>query len=232
MRVGRAPQIVAMGGGGFSTGDGPELDDYVLSLAGVEEPAVCFLATASGDSDAYVAQFHRAFPPGRARATHLPLFHRDGRDPRAHLMAQDVVYVGGGNTVNMLAIWRAHGVDAALRDAWRAGVVMAGLSAGSLCWFEAGTTDSFGGLAPLADGLGFLRGSHCPHYDGEPGRRPLYMSLVAAGTLPPGVAADDGCALRYAGGELVDVVAARPGAAAYRVDAAGETRLDARPIGS
>lgn len=224
----RPAQIVAMGGGGFSDGSGPALDDYVLGLAGGDPPAVCFVPTASGDADTYIARFHRAFPPERARATHLPLFARDGRDLRAHLLAQDVVYVGGGNTVNMLAVWRAHGVDDALREAWAAGVVLAGLSAGSLCWFEGGTTDSYGSVDALADGLGFLAGSHCPHYDSEPGRRPAYTGFVSRGELPPGVAADDGCALRYAGGELAEVVADRPGAAAYRVDAAGETRLAAR----
>jgi dipeptidase E len=217
-----------MGGGGFSSGQSAALDDYVLALTGAEAPAVCFLPTASGDSDAYVARFHRAFPPGRARATHLSLFVRDGRDLRAHLLAQDVVYVGGGNTVNMLAVWRAHGVDAVLREAWAAGVVLAGLSAGSLCWFEGGTTDSYGGIEPLADGLGFLAGSHCPHYDSEPGRRPAYRRHVAEGVLPPGVAADDECALRYVGSELVEVVASRPGAAAYRVDRDGETAMAAR----
>ena len=117
-----------MGGGGFGGArGGAALDDFVLALAGVERPAVCFLPTASGDSDSYIVRFHAAFPPERARASHLPLVARDGRDLRAHLLAQDVVYVGGGNTVNMLAIWRAHGVDAALREAWEAGVVIAGM---------------------------------------------------------------------------------------------------------
>ena len=114
--------IVALGGGGFGgMGDDSALDDFVLGLAGVERPAVCFIPTASGDSDSYVVAFHAAFPPGRARATHLPLFARDRRDLREHLLAQDVIYVGGGNTVNLLAIWRAHGVDAILREAWEAG---------------------------------------------------------------------------------------------------------------
>src|SRR5919201_2079274 len=143
--------IVAMGGGGFSMDDAV-LDDYVLGLAAAERPAVCFLPTASGDADSYVVRFYAAFPPERARASHLPLFARDDRDPRAYLLAQDVVYVGGGNTVNMLAVWRAHGVDAALREAWEAGVVLTGLSAGSLCWFEGGVTDSYGGVPANAGG--------------------------------------------------------------------------------
>jgi len=145
--------------------------------------------------------------------------------------------VGGGNTANMLAIWRVHGVDQALRAAWEAGVVLCGLSAGSLCWFESGVTDSFGlPLTPLHGALGFLPGSHCPHYDGEPGRRPTYQRCVAAGLLPPGMAADDGCALHFQDTQLTAVVASRPTAQAYRVErdpdgSATETPLPARYLG-
>ena len=211
--------------------DDPLLDDYVLSLTGVERPAVCFLATASGDADSYIVAFHAAFPPRRARASHLPLFARDGSDLRDHLLAQDVIYVGGGNTLNMLAIWRAHGVDAILREAWAAGIVLAGLSAGALCWFEGGVTDSYGAVDALPDGLGLLPGSMCPHFDSEPGRRPVYVRLVAEGALPAGVAADDNCALRFRGTELAEAVASRDGAGAYRVDASGEAPLDVRRLG-
>jgi peptidase E len=119
----------------------------------------------------------------------------------------------------MLAIWRVHGVDRALRRAWGAGIVMTGLSAGSLCWFETGTTDSFGaGLAALSGGLGLIPGSHAPHYDGEATRRPYYHQLVAEGVLPGGYAADDGAALVFRGTELVEVVASRPDARGYRVE--------------
>jgi dipeptidase E len=224
--------IVALGGGGFGgMGDDDALDDFVLGLAGAERPAVCFIPTASGDSDSYVVRFHAAFPPERARATHLPLFIRDRHDLRAHLLAQDVIYVGGGNTVNMLAIWRAHGVDAALREAWEAGVVMAGMSAGALCWFEGGITDSYGAVDGLPDGLGLLPGSMCPHFDSEPGRRPVYLRLVAEGALPPGIAADDNCGLHFRGTELVEAVSSRDGACAYRVDATGESPLAVRRLG-
>jgi peptidase E len=165
------------------------------------------------------------------------LFIRTLDDIEGYLLDQDVIYVGGGNTENMLAIWRVHGVDRALRTAWESGVVMTGLSAGSLCWFEAGTTDSFGPeLAGLSDGLGLLPGSHSPHYDGEPGRRPLYQRLVAAGTLPDGYAADDGAALVFHGSELAEVVASRPAARGYRVvrgrnGHAIETELPTRYLG-
>ena len=234
----RQGHIVAMGGGGFSLDLPDLLDDFILGLSGApsgERPRICFVPTASGDSALYVRSFYDAFA-GRAQASWLPLFERDRRDLRAYLLAQHVIYVGGGNTANMLAIWRLHGVDAILREAWDRGVVMAGASAGSLCWFEAGVTDSFGpGLAPLHDGLGFLPGSHCPHYDSETLRRPSYQRLVADG-LPAGYAADDGAALHFVGTELAEVVTSRPTAGAYRVEVVAgrvvETRLPSRHLGT
>lgn len=233
--------IVAMGGGGFSMEpDNALLDDHVLDVARTarrrERPRICFLPTASGDSPDYLASFYAAFAR-RAEATHLALFRRTVDDIEGLLLDQDVVYVGGGNTENMLAIWRVHGVDRALRRAWEAGVVMAGLSAGSLCWFESGTTDAFGsGLATLTGGLGFIPGSHAPHYDGEATRRPHYQQLVADGVLPAGFAADDGAALVFRGTELAEVVATGPGARAYRVERgptgdAVETELLTRYLG-
>ena len=230
------PTVVAMGGGGFD----PLLDEHVLSLArsasGRDRPRVCFLATASGESPTYVASFYDAFAR-RSEASHLSLFDRTVDDIDAFLGEQDVVYVGGGNTENMLAIWRVHGVDRPLRRAWEGGTVMTGQSAGSLCWFETGTTDSFGkGLAALSGGLGFVPGSHAPHYDSETTRRPHYERLVAEGVLPAGYAADDGAALVFNGGELAEVVAARPNARAYRVErgpdgTAVETVLATRYLG-
>ena len=162
-----------MGGGGFGTEpDNPLLDDFILGLTGKQAPKVCFVPTATGDHDGYVKSFYEAFPAGRATGTHLALFKRTEPDLRELVLAQDVIYVGGGNTVSLLAVWRAHGLDVVLREAWEAGVVLCGVSAGALCWFEGGTTDSFGAaLAPLRDGLGFLSGSFCPHYDGEEQRR-------------------------------------------------------------
>jgi peptidase E len=230
--------IVAMGGGGFSDGD-TLLDDHILSLArdarGRDRPRVCFLGTASGDADGYIAKFYAAFAR-RAEASHLALFVRTETDIDAFVLDQDVIYVGGGNTANMLAIWRLHGVDRALRRAWEAGVVMTGLSAGSICWFEQGTTDSFGPLAPLTDGLGLLQGSHSPHYDGEPQRRPTYHDLVTRGALVGGLAADDGAGLVFRGTSLVEVVASRPAARGYRVERgpdgkAVETELATRYLG-
>ncbi len=213
--------IVAMGGGGFSMEpENPLLDDHVLGLArarrGRERPNVCFLGTASGDSDGYFATFYAAFAR-RSDPTHLGLFDRTVADLDAFLLDQDALYVGGGNTANMLAIWRVHGLDRALRRAWEAGVVLSGLSAGANCWFESATTDSFGPLAALNDGLGFLPGSFSPHYDGEAARRPTFQRLIAEGVLPEGCAADDGAAFVFHGTDLAEVVASRPGARGHRV---------------
>lgn len=216
-----ARRIVALGGGGFSEEtEGPLLDDFVLGLTGRGRPKVCFVPTASGDSPAYIERFERAFPPARAEASTLTLFHDAGLgDLRAHLLAQDVVYVGGGSTVNLLAVWRAHGVDAMLCEAWQQGVVLVGVSAGMNCWFDSSVTDSLGGPAsPLLDGLGLLPGSACPHFDSEVERRPAYTRLVAEGTLPSGYAADDGVALHFVGTELAEAVSSRPGARAWRVE--------------
>lgn len=229
-----------MGGGGFSMEpDNPLLDRFILDLAGAAaeragrdggRPRICFLPTASGDAEGYIERFHMAFDPV-AEASHLALFTRTVADIAGFIGDQDAIYVGGGNTENMLAIWRIHGVDRALRVAWDRGVVMAGLSAGSLCWFESGTTDSFGPeLSILGGGLGFLPGSHCPHYDGEPGRRPLFQRLIGEGRLPDGYAADDGAALVFRGTVLDECVSSRPATACYRVERVRDGRVTERRL--
>jgi peptidase E len=234
-------RIVAMGGGGFSMEpENPLLDDFVLSLAGRagRRPRVTFVATAGGDAAQYVADFYRAFAARGCEPSDVGLFDRRIADLRAHVLAQDVVYVGGGNTASLLAVWRAHGLDRVLTEAWHAGVVLAGVSAGMNCWFEQSTTDSFapGEIAALDDGLGLLHGSACPHFDGEAERRPTYLRLVSAGVLRDGWAADDGAALVFHGTELHEVVASRPGAAAYRIertaDGVQERRVAARYLGA
>ncbi len=224
-------RIVALGGGGFSTGADPRLDDHLLALTGADRPRVLFVPTASGDSDAYVDRFLAAFPPARADASVLRLFQRDVDDLRALVLAQDLVYVGGGSTANLLALWRLHGLDAALRDAHAAGVVLAGTSAGMNCWFAASVTDSWSTrLDGLPDGLGLLPGSACPHYDGEERRRPVYRRLVAEG-FPAGYAADDDVALVFTDGALTEVVSARAGAGAYRVEQRdGEVHEERLPV--
>ena len=235
----RSRTIVAMGGGGFSMApDNGLLDEFVLDLArtrsGRERPRICWVGTAGADSDRDLLAFHLAFAD-RAVPRHLGLFARAVSDVEAYLLDQDAIYVGGGNTANLLAIWKLHGVDHAMRSAWEAGVVLAGMSAGAICWFEGCTTDSFGPeLRPLDGGLAFLEGSLCPHYDGEAQRRPLFQRLVAEGRLSAGYGVDDGAALVFDGTELREVVTSRPDAAAYRVEAidgeARETRLPVRQL--
>ena len=231
--------MVAMGGGGFSME--PEnllLDEFVLSLARSFPPRVCFLPTGSGDADAYVAKFYRAFSTLESRPTDLRLFTRSVGDLESFVLSQDVIYVGGGNTANLLAIWRAHGLDRIIRRAWEEGAVLCGVSAGMNCWFAESLTDSFdvANLKALHDGLGFLPGSCCPHYDGEAQRRPTFQRLVADGELADGYAADHGAALVFDAEELAEVVVSRPDASAYRVERSAEDgfterRIDARYLG-
>jgi peptidase E len=205
-----------MGGGGFLMEETPLLDDFVLSHARGKDSRVCFIATASGDSDRMLVNFYTALSH-RCHATHLPLFRRTQSDVTRFLLGQDVIYVGGGNTANMLAVWRTHGVDNALARAYEKGIVLCGVSAGALCWFESGVTDSFGPLAGIDNLLGWLRGSFCPHYNGDPRRRPRYQQLVREG-MEPGFAADVGAALHFIDGALAQVVTSQQEAAAYRVE--------------
>ena len=229
----RESQIVALGGGGFSMEAGnPLLDDYVVSLTGAERPRVCFLPTASGDADHYVVRFYRRFAAG-ADASHVSLFRRDRSavetDVARHLLAQDLIYVGGGNVVSMLGTWAAHGLGAVLRAAWERGVVLCGLSAGSLCWFAEALT-AFEGEPRRVAGLGLLPHSNCVHYDAEPRRREEYLRFVGDG-MRPGYAAEDGAALHFVGTELARVVASRPHARAFYVDPDGEHELSTAFLG-
>lgn len=231
-----------MGGGGFSMEpNNPLLDDFVLELARRtrrirnRKPRIAFVGTASGESDSYARNFFESFPPSRAEAMLLRLFARTVTDLRGFVLAQDVIYVGGGSTANLIAIWRLHGLDRALRAAWNAGVVLAGISAGALCWFQDGLTDSFGTVPrPLGDGLGFLHGGFCPHYDGETARRPVLLRLAKRGFLPT-LALDDGAAAHFVGTRLKEVVSSRPRARAFRVSSSAgkviETALSVRYLG-
>lgn len=205
------------------------LDAFFLSLSAVDHPRVCFVPTPAGDSDRAIAAFFEAFSARDCEPSCLRLFGAP-TEPADHLARQDVIYVSGGNTANALAVWRLHGIDRALRDAWKRGAVLGGVSAGANCWFECSVTDSFGPkLAPLEDGLAVLPGSFCPHYDGEALRRPVYRKLVGEGFLP-GYAADDGAAVHFVGTELREVVASRPGARAYRVENDSEIPIEPRML--
>jgi peptidase E len=215
---------VALLGGGFSTDEDGLLDDWLLDHARGDRPKVCFVPTASGDAPAYIDQFFRVFESRDCEPSVLPLFRRELDDEalRTFLLSQDVVYAGGGNTANLLAVWRAHGVDRILRDAYDCGTLLCGISAGANCWAEGSYTDSFGPLTNLRDGLGLLPGSVCPHYDSEPGRRTSYREAVAAGMLPPGWAVEDGVGALFVDGRLEDAVSTSPQARLYRVGADGD----------
>jgi dipeptidase E len=224
-------QIVALGGS--SPGGHPPIDEFVLGVTGRERPRVCYLGTATGDAADRLVGFYEAYAR-RTDASHLELFGVPRSGMREHLLEQDLIWVGGGNTASMLGAWNAHRVDQALREAWERGVVLTGSSAGAICWFDSGVTDSFGPELAAIACLGFLPGSACPHYDSEERRRPTFRRLVGSGALPPGLAVDDGAGLHFVGTELHEVVAAVPGARGYRVertaDGAEETPLPAREL--
>lgn len=224
--------IFAMGGGGFTMEPAnPLLDDFVLSLAPVKEPRILFLPTASGDTTAQINAFKNRFSDRTCVSEYVSLFRlRDStRTLEEIVLAQDIVYVGGGSMRNLLAIWQAHGLERLLLEAWRRGTVLAGLSAGAMCWFQAGVTRSSGPPEPIA-GLGLLEGSLTVHADGEPERLPVWLAGVRDGALPGGWALDDGAGLLFRGQRLERAVSSRPGAGAQRVDqVAGELvryRLD------
>jgi dipeptidase E len=236
--VSGARTIFAMGGGGFTMEpENPVLDDFVLGLAAAREPRILFLPTASGDPAAQIVAFQERFSGRACRPSHLSLFrlHGSRRPLREIVLEQDVVYIGGGSMRNLLAIWRAHGLDAVLTEAWERGVVLAGLSAGAMCWFEGGITRSSGPPETIA-GLGLLPGSLSVHADGEPERLPAYLTAVRSGALPGGWAADDGVGLLFQDTKLARTVSSRPGAAAQRVDAVeGElvrARIEPELLGS
>ena len=194
------------------------LERYILAAAGTERPKVCFIPTASGDDIAYTRNFYQTYAQLNTLPKHLSLFTRTPADLRAYLLDCDVIHVGGGNTRSMLAVWRHWGLDVILREAWERGIVLAGSSAGMLCWFACGVTDSVDDSLTVCDGLGFLSGSACPHFNGERDRRPAYHAMVADGRLPAGYAADDGVGLHFLGTDLHAVISAEKSAGAYRID--------------
>ena len=229
-------QIITMGGGGFSMEpENPALDRYVIAQSRTERPKVCFLAQASGESLDYTVRFYRAFSDLGCVPSHLSLFNPHTADVSGYLHEQDIIYVGGGNTKSLLALWREWGLDRILRSAGEQGTVLAGISAGCICWFEYGSTDSIPGRVSALPCLGYLAGRCSPHYAGEAQRRVLYQRIIAGGVMPPGVAFDDGAAGHYVDGVLQKVVSSRPNAKGYRVehegDTAGETVLETVYLG-
>ncbi len=221
--------IIALGGGGFSNERATGLDLYILEQARVPNPAVGFIPTASGDADAYLLKFYQAFSKLSCRPSHLPLFRRVP-ELRSYVGSLDVLYVGGGNTKSMLAVWREYGLPEVLRDV-APGVVLAGISAGAICWFDEGLTDaSAASLEPMRC-LGFIAGSCCPHYLDEAERKPRYRELVGEGRMAAGVAIDDDAAVHFVNGKPHRVVVGRSGVDAYHVAPTTHGGVDEAALG-
>ena len=211
----RQRQIIAIGGGGFYRD--PEnlgLERYILEQTSSAGKRVAFVPTASAEPDSYLVSFYTVFLRLGCRPSHLSFFKRTP-DLRNYLLSQDVIFVGGGNTKSMLAVWREWGVPEILREAWDSGIVLTGVSAGAICWFEQGVTDSWAGELRSLDCLGFLPGSCCPHYDGEADRRPSYHRLLSGGEIASGVAIEDWTGVHYRETDVHRVVASKAGARAY-----------------
>ena len=223
--------IFAMGGHEFSRRQGNEaLRDYMFGLVDSDCPRICLLPTASGDPDEQIAAFARSLGERSCNPSHLSLFRLEGRrvSVRQHLLRQDLIYVGGGSLLNLLAIWQTHGIDRILREAWERGIVLCGQSAGAMCWFKFGITRSAGNVDPRP-GLGLLPGTLCVHYDRDPVRRTALREAVAFG-IPAGYGVDDRAGLLFRGTELVEAVSARPGAGALRVEPADGARSEELPL--
>ena len=211
-------QIVAMGGGGWGMEpDNPLLDWYIYNLSDKAEPKICFLPTASGDSEEYIERFYQHFIPKPARLSHLSLFEPSTSDLEIFILSQDIIYVGGGNTKNLIALWKEWQLDRILRIAWNKGIILCGVSAGSICWFEQGVTDSIPGKRTVLKCLGFLTGSNCPHYNWE-AYKSGYRDLLSEELIADGYAADDGIALHFIGDRLQRIVSSRPDAKVYYLE--------------
>ena len=240
-------RIIAIGGGGFLMERRPSLlDEYFVRTAGTRRPKVCFISTGAGDPEEMLAKYYKAYSRLGCQPSHLAFFRKPRRGSiplnqiEKRLLAQDAIYVGGGNTRSMLAVWREWRLDRILRKAWNAGVLLGGMSAGAICWYKYGATDSVlgRGRSSALSCLGFLPGSCSPHFDGEPHRRSDFRRLIFRGKLPPGIGIDDGVAVLYRNRSIAEVASSRAGATAYRVARASgtvvvaplpATRLDSKP---
>lgn len=237
------PTILATSGGMVASRRlrwefGP-LTEYAVELAGVtgRAPRICFLATAMGDNSDHIRGFYDAAVHRGLSPSHLALFPMpNAEDPRELLLSQDVIWVLGGSVAGLLAMWRLHGIDSVMRQAWQAGVVLTGVSAGSICWHAGGITDSFGpDLRPVDNGLGLVPFSNGVHYDSEEQRRPVFQSLIGNGTLGAGYATEDGTGVLYRGTQFVEAVSEKEGKTAYYVSrgtdgTVTEERLDTRML--
>lgn len=210
-------QIIALGGGGFSMEpDNPKLDDYILNQSEEALPKICFLGTASGDSEGYIKRFYNCFEKKGCLPSHFSLFKGHTSQLEAFLLSQNIIYVGGGNTRNMLVLWKEWGVDDILRKAYNQGIILSGISAGAICWFEQGLTDSIPNQLNVLNCLGFLKGSNCPHFDGEIYRQEAYKESIRSGAMLGGIACDDGVGLHFVDEHLEKVVSSRSEGAAYQ----------------
>lgn len=232
------PKLIAIGGGGFlMEPENPLLDSYCLNCTGKTVPKICFIPTASGDSEDFLSRFYTTFAKYSCEPSHLAFFRKPTtgaiplNDIENHLLNQDVIYVGGGNTRAMLAVWREWNIDEILRKAWHSGILLAGMSAGAICWFEYGGSDStyVGKLSPL-QGLGLIKGSCTPHYDGESNRRADFHQLIKNDLLPNGIGIDDGAAVLFEGQKIIEVVASRAGAKAYQVKMEADGQIIEKPL--
>ncbi|MGB7414313.1 MAG: peptidase E [Thermosynechococcaceae cyanobacterium] len=220
-------QIIAIGGGGFSEGSEPGLDTYILEQCQTSKPKIGFIGTASGDAESYRLKFYTRFSQLNCQPSHLTFFRRTP-DLADWVKQQDAIYVGGGNTLSLLAIWEAWGLPPLLQEAAKNGTILAGVSAGAVCWFESALTDARAdALGPLKC-LNFIAGSCCPHYSLEAERKPTFEKFVTTGDLPPGIAIDDGAAGHFVDGQLKRVVSGQDGATAYRVMQRSEGAISQR----
>ena len=222
-------QIIALGGGGFSMEpDNLALDRYILSQSDKQEPRICFIPTASGDKPDYIRRFYEAFNRLSCKPSHLSLFEPTFQDLHAFVMKQDILYVGGGSTRNLLALWQEWKLDTIIAEAYQNGIILTGLSAGANCWFEEGLTDPLNGSLYAIEGLGILSGSICPHFNGEIKRRPAYLSAIEQGRIIEGYGVDDSAALHFVDEQLIHAVCSRKGAAAYKINRQGAGTVEER----
>jgi dipeptidase E len=222
--------IVAMGGGSFASNNSlTAVEKYTLNLTNKPYPKVCFLGTATGDTSIYIDKFYKAFSKEDAYLSHLNIFNRNHKNIEEYLLDQDVIYVGGGNTYNMLLLWKEYGIDKILNSAWAKGIVLCGISAGSLCWFENGNTDSFGDMDQIKC-LGFLPYSNSPHYNSEVQRRPNFQQLILDNKIKPGWGVDEDVALHFKDQDLVKVISNKPDVFAYWTETQKEKLIEKKII--
>lgn len=222
-------QIIALGGGGFSMEpENPSLDNYILEQSDKKIPKICFLGTASGDSEGYIERFYTGFKSKNCTPNHLSLFKGQTDKVEEFILQQDIIYVGGGNTRNMLVLWKEWGLDKILKQAYSTGTVLSGLSAGAICWFEEGLTDSIPNQLNKLDCLGILEGSNCPHFDGESERQNVYMDKIRNGEMKGGIACDDGIGLHFINERLQAVVSSREFGYAYKYKLENKVLIEER----